>query len=86
MPRTLLIALGLALIAGPALAQDAPLLLRPVPQPEYTAADAILVPPAVFGGSAFGLSGYGYYYDGPGEGPLVVPRPARRGGMPRALR
>jgi hypothetical protein len=83
--RTLLAVLGLALGVGPALAQDAPLLLHPVPQ-AVSAPEPVLVPPAVFGGPAFGLSGYGYYYDGPGEGPLVVPGRTRRSGPPRAMR
>lgn len=86
MSRTLLVALALGLTAGPALAQSTPLLLRPEPQAVATPPDAVLVPPAVFGGSAFGLSGNGYYYDGPGEGPLVVPSSPRRGSPPRAMR
>ena len=75
-------------LAGPGAAQVAmqepgPLIVRPRAAPDEPA--VILVSPAVEG-SAFGLSGYGYYYDGPGEGPLPRWPRASRAAYGRAPR
>ncbi len=86
VPRipALALGLGLAALVGPALAQPAPAssaspLLRPVPvSVAEVPPGAMLVPPAVFGGAGYGYSGRGYYFDGPGEGPLLTGVSTRR--------
>lgn len=80
MPRTLLLgALVLAASAGAAGAADygAPLPVTVAPEPPYAA--PVWYGPSQFAvsGSAYGLSGYGYYYDEPTEhrlGPPPGPR------------
>lgn len=84
---TLAAILGLAWMGAPASAQE-PLFLRPVPSVGDAAAPAgfLLIPPAVFGGPAYGTSGYGYYYDEPSEGPLLRSSSSPRGPSARMQR